>query len=411
MGTALHIAKRLTIRSKRRFSRFITRLTIIAVTLSTAAMIVAICMVQGFTLQIKDRIFGFWGHAEIVSNENNDNYEPTAISKDMILVNTLKKHPNIEHISEFVIKSGIIKTKKDIEGVVLKGVNDTYDWTFLRKYLKEGSLPRINRDSTIQYRDILISTSTANRLQLKVKDKLLIYFIQKGQTQPIGRKFEVCGLFHTGLEEYDIKYALTDMTIISQLNRWPPSTIHGYELKAKDWQHFEPTVDYIYRNLLPNSLDIYTIKEKYPNIFDWLTLQNRTSGFALLLLVVIAIFNIITAFLLIVIDNIKFIGILKSLGSNTKYIKRIFIYQMLIIIFLGMAFGNILGIGLCLIQEHYGIIHLNEENYYFSIAPVEIHFLPLLVVNVLILTFSAISLLIPSSIIAKITPVKILRFE
>jgi len=411
LGTALHIAKRLSIKSKRRFSRFITRLTIVAVTLSTAAMIVAICMVQGFTLQIKDRIFGFWGHAEIVSNENNDNYEPTAIEEDKKLIQTLKKHPNISHISEFVIKSGIIKTKKDIEGIILKGVNNTYDWTFLQQYIKEGTLPRINKDSSLQYRDILISTSTANRLQLQVKDKLIIYFIQKGQSQPIGRKFEVCGLYHTGLEEYDIKYALTDMNIIRQLNRWSSTTIHGYEITSKDWRHFEPTVDYIYRNLLPNSLDIYTIQEKYPNIFDWLTLQNRTSAFALFLLIIIAAFNIITAFLLIIIDNIKFIGTLKSLGANTNYIKKIFIYKTLIIIIIGMAIGNILGLGICILQKYYGIIHLNEENYYFSIAPVEIQFLPILLTNLIIFLCSVLALLVPSNIISKITPIKILRFD
>lgn len=368
-------------------------------------------MVQGFTLQIKDRIFGFWGHAEIVSNENNDNYEPTTIQEDKKLVKNLMKHPNISHISEFVIKSGILKTKKDIEGIVLKGVNDTYDWTFLRHYLIDGNLPHINKDSTLKYRDILISTSTANRLQLKLNDKIIIYFIQKGQSQPIGRKFEVCGLYHTGLEEYDIKYALTDMNIIRQLNRWSPTTIHGYEIKSKNWRNFEPTVDYIYRNLLPNSLDIYTIKEKYPNIFDWLTLQNRTSFFALFLLLIIAIFNVITAFMLIIIDNIKFIGIFKSLGSSIQYIKKIFIYQTLIVIITGMTLGNILGLSLCLIQQHFGLIHLNEENYYFSVAPIEIQFLPILLVNGIIFIFSAISLLIPSSIIAKITPVKILRFE
>jgi lipoprotein-releasing system permease protein len=368
-------------------------------------------MVQGFTLQIKDRIFGFWGHAEIVSNENNDNYEPTAIQQDKKLIGNLLKHPNIAHISEFVIKSGILKTKKDIEGIVLKGVNETYDWTFLQQYITAGNLPRINKDSTLRYRDILLSTSTANRLNLKIKDKIVIYFIQKGLSQPIGRKFEVCGLYHTGLEEYDIKYALTDMNIIRQMNKWSSTTIHGYEIKSRNWRSFEPTVEYIYRNLLPNSLDIYTIREKYPNIFDWLTLQNRTSSFTLFLLLVIAIFNVITAFMLIIIDNIKFIGVFKSLGSSNRNIKKIFIYQTLIVVILGMTLGNILGLGLCMIQQHYGIIHLNEENYYFSVAPIEIQFLPILLINIIMFLFSAISLFIPSSIITRITPVKILRFE
>ena len=162
---------------------------------------------------------------------------------------------------------------------------------------------------------------------------------------------------------------------------------------------------------MPNSLDIYTIQEKYPNIFDWLTLQNRTSAFALFLLIIIAAFNIITAFLLIIIDNIKFIGTLKSLGANTNYIKKIFIYKTLIIIIIGMAIGNILGLGICILQKYYGIIHLNEENYYFSIAPVEIQFLPILLTNLIIFLCSVLALLVPSNIISKITPIKILRFD
>lgn len=411
MNTALQIATQLIKYTEESFSKFIVKLTIFAIALSVSAMIVSICMVQGFTLQIKDRIFGFWSHAEIVSNENNDNYEPTPINFDKKLFNKISKTENVHHISTYIIKSGIIKTKNEMEGIVLKGVDDEYDWSFMKKYLLAGSLPRLNKDSNLLYKDILISKSTASRLNVKNNDKLIIYFLNKGQSQPIGRKFNICGIYHTGLEEYDTKYAITDMHIIQQLNRWDKNMIHGYEIKVSNWKKLVSTVDKIYNNLLPKELYIYTIEEKYPNIFDWLTLQKWTSSFALILLLIIALFNMITALLLIILDKIKTIGILKALGANNWFIRKTFIYNAILTIGIGIFIGNILGLSLCLLQKYFGIIKMNEENYYFSYAPVEIQFLPILFINLIVIVIGMATLLIPSGIITKISPVKVLRFD
>lgn len=411
MNTALQIATQLIKYTEESFSKFIVKLTIFAIALSVSAMIVSICMVQGFTLQIKDRIFGFWSHAEIVSNENNDNYEPTPINFDKKLFNKISKTENVHHISTYIIKSGIIKTKNEMEGIVLKGVDDEYDWSFMKKYLLAGSLPRLNKDSNLVYKDILISKSTASRLNVKNNDKLIIYFLNKGQSQPIGRKFNICGIYHTGLEEYDTKYAITDMHIIQQLNRWDKNMIHGYEIKVSNWKKLVSTVDKIYNNLLPKELYIYTIEEKYPNIFDWLTLQKWTSSFALILLLIIALFNMITALLLIILDKIKTIGILKALGANNWFIRKTFIYNAILTIGIGIFIGNILGLSLCLLQKYFGIIKMNEENYYFSYAPVEIQFLPILFINLIVIVIGMATLLIPSGIITKISPVKVLRFD
>jgi lipoprotein-releasing system permease protein len=411
LNTALQIATQLIKYTEESFSKFIVKLTIFAIALSVSAMIVSICMVQGFTLQIKDRIFGFWSHAEIVSNENNDNYEPTPINFDKKLFNKISKTENVHHISTYIIKSGIIKTKNEMEGIVLKGVDDEYDWSFMKKYLLAGSLPRLNKDSNLLYKDILISKSTASRLNVKNNDKLIIYFLNKGQSQPIGRKFNICGIYHTGLEEYDTKYAITDMHIIQQLNRWDKNMIHGYEIKVSNWKKLVSTVDKIYNNLLPKELYIYTIEEKYPNIFDWLTLQKWTSSFALILLLIIALFNMITALLLIILDKIKTIGILKALGANNWFIRKTFIYNAILTIGIGIFIGNILGLSLCLLQKYFGIIKMNEENYYFSYAPVEIQFLPILFINLIVIVIGMATLLIPSGIITKISPVKVLRFD
>lgn len=409
MNFEFFIAKRLALGDKKSFSKFIIQIAVIAIALSVAVMIVSTCMVSGFSKEIKERIFGFWGQIHIVNYDNNESFETKPIKKEQVLVDKLRQAKEVRNVAPFIIKAGILKTKTDIEGTVLKGVNDEYDWKMIKSYLKAGNILSFN--DSIANKEIMVSKSTANRLNLKVGDNVIAYFIRSDLAVPIGRKLKVAGIFHTGLEEYDKQYALVDLRLLRELNQWQADEMTGYEVRLKDMNQMDAFRDSIYYKYIDQKANAQTMKDINRNIFEWLDLQKVNEYLIIGFMVLVAMLNMITALIILILDRTNMIGILKALGATSQNITKVFLYNAAYIVLNGLFWGNLLGLGLCIIQYYTGFIKLNEENYYLSVAPVDFNIISILLINIGTLLICTFILLLPTRLISRISPMKAIRFK
>lgn len=408
MNTSWYIAKKTSGGSKNSFSRFIVRIAIAANALSIAVMVVAICMTNGFTMKIKDRVFGFWGHIQIMHFQNNESYDDTPIIESAKLIQTIENIDGIKHIAPYINKAGISKSKTAMEGIILKGVDQNYDWSFLSQYIKAGQAPAIHPDSIS--RQILISTNTAKRLEVGVDDVLILYFLPKDGGRPIGRRLNISGLYHTGLEEYDLRFALGDLQMLQELNEWNRNEYSGYEIQVDQLKQLNAITHQVYQEL-PPELNAESIYETQPNIFDWLDLLVKNEIFALILMLVVAILNMTTALMILILDRTKMIGILKALGSTNTLIRKVFIYNAIIILTASLLIGNTIGLGICWLQQNFGLIKLDEASYYFTEVPVIFDWWSIIGVNVTTILITLVVLLLPTMIISRISPVKAIRYD
>lgn len=410
MNLELFIAKRLALGDKKSFSRFIIRIAIVAISLSVAVMIISSCMVSGFSKEIKERIFGFWGEIHITNFENSESFESTPIKKGQVLIDKIMQSKDVKNIAPFIIKAGILKTENDIDGIVLKGVDASYDWKTIQAFIKNGNVITYKTDSTSS-KEILISQSTSKKLNLKVGDKVIVYFIQKELSAPIGRKLVVSGIFQTGLEEYDQQYALVDMQLLRQLNQWQADEVAGYEVRLYDMKKMDAFKDSIYYKYIDQKVNAQTMRDINRNIFEWLDLT-RVSGYMILAFAfLIAVLNMVTALIILIIDRTNMIGILKSIGASNKSITKVFVYNAAYIIMNGLFWGNVIGLGVCILQHYFGFIKMNQENYYLSEAPVYFNLLSILLINLGTLVICTLIMLLPTRLISKISPIKAIRFE
>ncbi len=384
-------------------------MSIIAIMLSVGVMVVSVSMVNGFTSEIQNKLFGFWGHIHIDHLDNNQTFDETPISKNQQFVDDIDTIKSIESIHAYAYKPGIIKTKDNIEGIIIKGLGTDYDWTFIQSFIKEGEVLQLKEGETI--RELMISETTAKRLNLEVDSKVIIYFMRTEVADRIGRAFQVKGIFNTGLEEYDKQFVLADINVIRELNGWSEDQIGGFEVKLKDVSQLLEMDEFIYKDLIGPELKTETIMESNPNIFEWLRLQKFNEFIILLLMLVVAILNMITALLILILDRTKMIGTLKALGANNGFIRRVFIYNAMYIITWGIILGNVVGLGLCLIQKYFHIIKLPEDSYYVTVAPVKINLLHIAGINLATIAICTLVLLLPAMLISRISPVKAIRFE
>ncbi len=398
-------------------------------------MIVSTSLISGFKKEISNKIFGFWGHIHIMDFENvsSNAYETSPISTnqdfyphldtvksftypkpfsflgytDEEWIQEKKTRGGINHIQTFVQKIGVIKTKEEIEGIVLKGIGKDYNWSYLEKFMEEGS-QHIHLDDTTSSRDILISRQTADRLKLKLGDKFLIYFVKK--ENQIRKRFEVKGIYKTGLEEYDSKYALVDIRVLQEINKWEPDQVSGFEIFIDDIKDLEPIGEAVY-DQLPMNLFSQTIKQIEPNIFGWLELQDVNEVVILVLMILVGLITMATALLVLILERTNMIGILKSFGATNWTIQKIFLYYGAYIAAIGLLIGNVVGIGLCLIQKYGEVIRLSEEDYYVAVAPIDMSFWTILLLNVGTLAITILILIIPSLLVRFITPVEAVRYK
>lgn len=393
-------------RSKK-ITKPIVNISIIAIALGLIVMIVAMSIVDGFQREIRNKVIGFGSHVQITSYDSQNTYEASPISREQDFYPSLSQVDGINHIQIFATKAGIIKTKEEIYGVVVKGVGEDYDWTFFNEKIVEGDAFVVDPERA--EKDILLSEYVAKKMKLKVGDKVFLYFIQEnGQLRP--KDFIVKGIYQTGMEQFDQLYVIADIAHIQKRNGWTKDQIGGFEVLIDDYDGLDEMGEYVHDHI---GYDLHStpIKELYPDIFMWLNMQDYNVNIILLLMVIVAVVNIISALLILILERTNMIGILKALGMPNWNVRKIFLYNAVYLIMKGLIWGNVIGISLCLLQQYFGLLKLPEESYYVAVVPIELNLLNVLLLNLGTLIICVLMLLIPSYVITKISPVKAIRFD
>ncbi len=385
---------------------------ILAISLGLAVMIISVAILTGFKKEITDKLVGFSSHIQITNLDNNSSFETEPILATSSLINELRSISQIEHFHPFAIKAGIISTKTEMQGIVLKGIDNSYHTAFLESFLQEGEILKFS--DTIASNKVLISRTLSNLLKLRVGDKMPTYFIQ---TPPAARPFIVGGIYNSGLEEYDLKYIFCDIRHIQKVNSWSVDQITGFEIILKDDKDLvsvaEDLSEFCVEQLATGSisLDVQTVKEISPGFFDFLRLTDTNVWVILTLMILVSGFNMISGLFILILNRTNMIGILKALGADNQSLRKIFLVQASFIIGIGLALGNLIGIALCMIQDFYKVIPLDPGSYFVDAVPINIQGIHVVSLNIGTLILTIAMLFIPSGIISRISPAKTIKFD
>jgi len=412
VNTSSFIARRIAFNQQKSFSRFIIRLSIAATVISVAVMIITLSFVNGFQETVSNKVFSFWGHIRVGYRQpaRASIAEEEPVEKNDTLRDSIARLPGIQTIHPFATKNAILKTADEMEGILLKGLDRTYDTAHMKGFLQPGSRWIGFNDSSYS-REIVISTFTAKQLNLKLNDRIFIYFIKPdGSLRP--DRLTVVGLYKTGIEEYDKFFAIGDLQLIRQLNSWTPNQIGGYEVFLDNYE----TMDRDSRRIFdidgfPVFWQTNTMREIYPNIFDWLDIQDTNQNILLTIMTLIAVINLITCLIILVLERLRMIGILKAVGASNWTVQKIFLNYSAIITLTGIFIGTALALGIIWLQQTTGFIRLPEDAYYIDKAAVKLVWWQVAAVIGGTLGISLLILLVPSLIVRRIRPIRAIRFN
>ncbi len=388
-----------------RFTSIVKKIAVISISLGLAVMISSVAIVTGFQQEIREKAIGFGSHIQITHFDYNISFEPQPISKDQPFYPDLKETPGISHIQIFATKAGIIRAYDEIHGVVLKGIGDDFDWSFFEKMLVEGE--PITLDTNNISNDIIISKTVANFLDLELGDNVIMYFIQD---PPRLRRFDIAGIYETGLAELDELFVIGDIRHIQRLNNWEEDQVAGFEVLIDDYSDLEKLGDFVYEEI-GYRLISQTIAQLYPQIFDWLELLDMNVYVIIFLMVIVAVINMITTLLISVLEKTSLIGILKAIGASNSFISRVFLYNAGFMISKGLLIGNLIALAFCTLQYYTGLITLPQESYYVSEVPINLDITHILLLNAGTFAVCMIMLILPSYIVTRISPVKAITFR
>jgi lipoprotein-releasing system permease protein len=376
------------------------------IALGITVMMLALFIVQGFQNEIRNKIIGFGGHIQVSKFSSNNSFEAVPLEYPAPYFNDLYSIKGIRHIQAFTTKAGIIKAEDAIEGVLFKGVDKDFEWSFFSNQLKKGRLPVFN--DTVRSNEILISRTLANRLKLDADSSLIMYFVQD---PPRSRKFIISGLYDTGLQEseFDQLVIIGDMRQIQRLNNWEANQVGGVEILIERFNDLEPATSLVYE-ALPPDLETSSITERYPQIFNWLEMMDTNVVIIISLMLLVGIINMITALLIMILERTSMIGLLKSLGADNRLIRRIFIHQAGGMLLKGMIWGNVMGLILAFVQFYFKPFGLNPETYYVAYVPLTFDWLGLILLNVGVFFICMLAMLLPAMIISRISPAQAMRF-
>lgn len=385
-------------------------------------------MLRGFKAEITDKVFGFWGHIHVAATQSGDGlFEAVPFSTTEPWIDSIRAitgsvdyplgYPEmgfgesskggIKQVQTFIVKAGVIQTKEEIEGILLKGVGEDTDWTFFKENLRQGELPDLT--DTVASRMVLLSEQTAARVNLSVGDPFIVHFPDGRQMRK--KRFTVGGLYRTGLEEYDTQFALVDQRVLQELLGWEPDQVSGVELIAENVDDAEGLAAYIFYEVVPSNFYAESVRERFPPIFEWLRLQDANEYVIIGLMLGVCLVNMMTALLILILERTNMVGVLRTMGMAGRDLRGIFLRFGGRILLRGLFWGNLIGLGLCLLQKYTGLLKLSEENYYLATAPIKINWLIVLGLNIGTIVIVMLLLLIPAQLVTRIDPLKTIRFD
>ena len=411
MGLSYHIAKRIAFNKQQSFSRFIIRLSVAATAVSIIAMIITLAFVNGFQEKVADKIFGFWGHIRVQKYETGKSLisEELPLNKNKAVENSLAGAPGVVSYQSFATKSAVLESNTEIEGVLIKGIEKNENHAALKKFLVAGRWMQFT--DSLYSKETIVSDAVAKQLQIKLNDTIKVHFVStNADAQKTYRKLVVVGFYHTGIDEYDKLFMIADINLIRRINNWEPDQIGGYEVFVDQYQNVDAISSGL-SNALPSEWMSKSIREIYPNIFDWLDIQDVNRNVVFIVMGIVALINLITCLLILMLERTNMIGLLKSMGATNWTIQKIFIVYASFITLAGVGFGLIIGVGICLLQQATGFITLDEASYYITVAPIKMIWWQVAAVCAGTSVVCFISLFLPTLLIPKVNPVKAIEFK
>ena len=405
MQLSFFISKRLSQSKQTSFSKLIVRIATIAVAISIAVMLLSVAISRGYQQQVKEKLAGFQSHIIINNLDQNQSVESLPITRNKDVELFLTAGNGFKHFQKYGLKTGIIKTENDFQGIVIKGVDSSFDWKFIKNSLKAGSI--LDLSSQKMGNQIIISSFLAQKMGFKVGDALMVYFIQD---PPRVRKFNIVGVFDTNLGELDDLYAIIDLKQIQKLNNWTDTQITGYEIFTNNFDSLDSQIEAL-TTVTPYTMGITPITFIYPELFSWLKMLDVNVLIVLILMAAVAIINMTTALLILIVERSNMIGMLKALGSTNKNIIKIFINLASFIVFRGLLLGNLLAGIIAYLQYRFQLVKLSEKDYYISAVPIHFAFSDFLIINLTCFVICMVLLLLPATLISKISPIKSIRFD
>lgn len=414
MNLSFFLAKRLysAENKTKRASLPAIKIAITGVAVGLAVMLLAVAIALGFKNEISSKVIGFGSHVVIIDTSSSLEETSIPIKVTPQFINEIKKTDNVKHIQTFTIKPGILKTENEFAGITLKGIGQGYDTEFIKQHIIEGKLPDYSQISTEN--DIIISHNTANTLKIKCGDKIFAYFFNDGLRT---RRFKVAAIYRTDLSQFDNMIVFANQKAVNKLNGFKDTQVSGLEISLYDFNKLYESSLKIGKKVAYNNIDnntqyvSYNIKELYPQIFDWLGLLNINIAVILILMILVAGVTIISGLLILILERTNTIALLKSLGASNTLIRHTFIKLAIIILVKGIVIGNIIGLMLAFVQQHFHLVNLDPASYYIDSVPIEFNALAIITINAVTFIVSTLALVIPSYFTARIHPSKVLRFE
>ena len=411
MNFELFLAKRIVASKEHKssISAPIIKIAIIAIAMGVTIMMIAISTGIGLQDKIREKIAGFNGHIQITNFDNNySGITLESVSKEQDFYPEFKNIDGIQHVQIYATKAGIIRTETDFEGILLKGVGTDYDWSFFESYLVAGRLPIVGETVSDE---VLISKYISDRLGLNLGDKFNVFFVKEDTSQrPNLRVLSVAGIYLSGFQEFDENFVIADLRHIQRMNKWDENEVGGFEVLIDNFDEIEEKSQEVYLQT-PSVLNSESIVDKYPAVFEWISLFDNNIYMIIFIMILVAGINMITALLVLILERTQMIGILKALGSTNTSIRKVFLYNAGYLIIRGLFWGNAIGLLLLLLQKFTGVIRLDPESYYVNTVPIYLDFGYIFALNLGTLILCLAMLIIPSVVISKISPVKSIKFE
>ncbi|MFY0654806.1 MAG: ABC transporter permease [Cyclobacteriaceae bacterium] len=405
MNLPYFIARRITNKNQSSFSSVISRIAMVSIAVGLGAMILSFFILGGFQQTIKNKIFNFKGHLEVTRYNFGNSAEEPPISINSDFYQMKDSIDFIEHVQDFAYKAGLLKTKEEVQGVVFKGVGQNFDSARFKQNMLEGELFQFKESGYSQ--QVVISKIISKTLRLKVGDKVFISFVQN---PPRTRRLEITGIYETGLEEFDKQLIIGDIGLVRRMNNWPDSLVGGHEVFIKDAMNMAQAEEDLF-NMIDMNLFVDKVSDKYVQIFDWLNLLNQNVAIFLGLILIVGAVNMISILLILIMERTNMIGVLQALGAPRRQIKRIFLFNGMILIVKGLFWGNVFGLLIAFLQDQFKIIPLDPENYYMYFVPIHWDFGILFGLNVLTFFVVSLALGIPTIVVSRIKPIAAIKFD